>query len=233
MIISLHTPKTGGGSFKRLLINHFGKSFKGDYADIPLNKSLEDRTRRATEFDDDMNTFKKSSYKILEIECIHGHFLPYKYKKLLNNKDTLFITWLREPAERLISHYYFWQRAYSENVAPLHKRVIEETWSLEKFCLSEELKNIYKKFLWCFPIENFAFIGVTEHFNEDIVFFSKNYLGNNNTIEAPLININPNKQGMYSEKIDRDLLRAIKEFHAEDYALYNFALRKRKKRTLY
>ncbi|NRB63275.1 MAG: sulfotransferase family 2 domain-containing protein [Saprospiraceae bacterium] len=230
MIISLHTPKAGGSSFKVLLQNHFGKSLLSDYADIPINKSFKERTKDVLKFNDNFNLLKRLEYKARRIKCIHGHFLPYKYQKLLNNKNIFFITWLREPSERLISHYYYWQRAYNENSAPLHKKVVEESWSLEKFCLSEEMENFYGKFLWKFPIEKFDFIGITEHFEDDVSFFTKNYLKGYKINNVPKKNTNPNNSGFYSDKISSELLSNIKSFHSKDYEMYEYAVEKRKDR---
>ena len=229
MIISMHTPKAGGSSFKELLQHHFGRSFRGDYRDIPMNRSLEERTRAAMRFDRRMNGATMLAYKLLGVQCIHGHFLPYKYRKLLG-RGHVFITWLRDPTERLISHYHYWKRSYTQHSAPLQKKVVEEDWSLERFCLSEEMQNLYGKFLWNFPIENFDFIGITEHFDTDIAYFARTYLGIDGPIEPPRSNVNPDRQGDYSREIDPGLLEAIRTFHAEDYALYGLALEKRRAR---
>ncbi|NND95358.1 MAG: sulfotransferase family 2 domain-containing protein [Flavobacteriales bacterium] len=228
MIISMHTPKAGGSSFKQLLRKHYGLSLKGDYKDIP--KSFEDRTKDAIKFDKRLSSLKILGYKMLGVKCIHGHFLPYKYKKLLDDESTIFITWLREPTERLISHYYYWQRTSDKRWTSLHKKVIEEGWSLEEFCLSEEMRNIYGKYLWNFSVDNFDFIGVTEYFEEDVLFFARKYLGYSDSINIPIKNVNPNNTGLYSDKIDKELLIAIKDFHSKDYDLYNYALDKKKNR---
>lgn len=230
MIISLHTPKAGGSSFRELLKKYYGKSFKEDYVDFPINKSFEKRTKDAINFDKNFNLIKRICYKIKGVKCIHGHFLPYKYKKLLNDKNSCFITWLREPTERLISHYYYWQRTYDIDSQPLHKRVVEESWSLDKFCLSPEMRNLYGKFLWKFPIKNFSFIGITEHFDNDVSFFINNYLQDFILGDIPKTNTNPNNNGLYSEKISKELLNSIKSFHSEDYEIYKYALNERKKR---
>ncbi len=230
MIISLHTPKAGGSSFKEILKKNYGHSFKEDYNDMPINKSLEERTRDVIKFDKRFTSMKRAYYKMRGIQCIHGHFLPYKYRKLLNDENTYFITWLREPTERLISHYYFWQRTCNVNSGSLHKKVIKEAWSLEKFCLSPEMENFYSKFLWNFPIEEFDFIGITEHFDDDISFFIKNYLHGYKESSIPRMNTNPDNMGLYSEKISEELFTKIKSFHAKDYEIYKYAVAKRKER---
>ena len=46
-----------------------------------------------------------------------------------------FVTWLREPLQRLVSHYYYWQRSYdpaADDTSSLHRRVVEEAWTLQK-----------------------------------------------------------------------------------------------------
>jgi hypothetical protein len=230
MIISLHTPKAGGSSFKDILQHHYGKSFLGDYADMPINKTFNERTKDALEFDKNFNFFERFKYKARGIKCIHGHFLPFKYQKLLDSRSTFFITWLREPTERLISHYYHWQRVYHEKSAPLYKKVVEESWSLEKFCLSEEMKNLYGKYLWRFPIDKFEFIGITEYFEDDVSYFINKYLEDFEMEDIPKRNMNPNSNGLYSEKISKELLSKIRSFHSEDYEMYEFAMEKRKER---
>ncbi len=31
--------------------------------------------------------------------------------------------------------------------------MVEEEWTLERFCLEPELKNLYSQFLWGFPLK--------------------------------------------------------------------------------
>src|SRR5690554_3573739 len=153
MIISLHTPKAGGSSFKVLLEEHFKNRFFGDYSDLPINTNEFKRKADVIRFDKKFRLYKKYIYQFKRIECIHGHFLPYKYSSLLDDPEVIFITWLRDPLERMASHYFYWQRAYNKNKSiDLQKRVIEEKWSLEKFCFSNEMKNFYNQFLWNFPL---------------------------------------------------------------------------------
>ena len=93
-----------------------------------------------------------------------------------------------------------------------------------------DLKNINGKFLWNFPIEKFDFIGITEHFDDDVTFFITNYLQGSNNIVIMKKNTNPNNNGFYSEKISKELLSSIKSFHSRDYEIYNYAIAKRKER---
>lgn len=228
MIISLHTPKAGGSSFKVLLENYFKNHFFGDYSDKPINTSEVKRKADAIKFDKKFRIYTKHVYRLKKVECIHGHFLPYKYASLLDDPNVNFITWLRDPLERLASHYYYWQRAYDRNKSiDLQKKVIESKWTLEEFCFSKEMKNFYNQFLWNFPLENFSFIGIVEQFDEDCRFFTKNYLGNDNIV-IPNINVNPIKTKYFTDKV---LIKELKEFHSRDYEIYETALSMRENRN--
>lgn len=113
---------------------------------------------------------------------------------------------------------------------PLRRRIEAENWSLERFCLSEELRNLYQAFFWNFPIENFDFIGITESFDEDAAYFMERYFKKIKNKAIPKANANPDKIGKYSAKISPDFLKEIQEFHAEDYVLYRYALQRRAER---
>ena len=222
-------PKAGGMSFRSLLEKHYGNRFMHDYTDLPINTPLEKRHKMAE------SSFKKSSQTLSwkfnhrKVSCIHGHFLPYKYAGLLGKKNVQFVTWLRDPLERLASHYHFWFRHYNAETTPgaLHRRVVEENWSFEKFCFSEEMTNFYAQFLWKFPVSQFDFVGITEHFEEDIQFFAKQFLARE-SIETPATNQNPKKPTSYFE--DKDLVKRLKEVYSDDYDIYNQALAMREAR---
>ena len=70
----------------------------------------------------------------------------------------------------MVSHYNFRVRNNEGGTAKeaLHRKVVEEKWSLEKFCFSPKMHNFYTQFLWSFPLELFDYIGITESFDEDL-----------------------------------------------------------------
>lgn len=231
MIISVHMPKCGGSSFKELLDRQFQRRVLEDN-DYPIHKSFAERTGEAERAAKWIEFTDKYLLRYNFTECIHGHFLPYKYHYFHGKKDTVFVTWLRDPIERLGSHYYFWKRTYSPwNPKPLHKKVIKENWSLEKFAFSEEIQNIYSKFLWNFPVENFDFIGITEFFEEDLTYFGNRYLDLNRNVTIPEKNVNPERSKKYFD--DEKLIQDLRDFHSRDYEIYNYALQARKDRTTF
>src|SRR5690606_16237419 len=195
MLISLHIPKSAGTSFKVLLESYYKNSFLGDYEDLPLNKPFELALEEAEKFNKNFSRFKRLQFYFKGIKCIHGHFLIRKYSKFRSNDNVTFITWVREPLERMQSHYDYWFRTYNpkSTKAFLHKKVVEENWSFEDFCFSKEMQNIYSKFFHDFSLDDFEFIGITEFFNEDAIYFM-NKLQPNQQTQIPINNVNPNKK---------------------------------------
>ncbi|MGE4091768.1 MAG: hypothetical protein AB7G75_13100 [Candidatus Binatia bacterium] len=216
----MHLPKTAGSSFAQSLALHFGNTLRLDYGDLPINTPGLRRNARAA-YDCLMNRFRAFP----QIQCIHGHFLPLKYWGLASKTGSSFITWVRDPVERLASHYYFWQKTYNPRTSPpLHKRAIEEQWSLERFCLGPELRNFYHQFFWGFSVSHFAFIGVTEYFAEDFRYFTERFFGS--TMPTPHVNVNADKErDIYIE--NPRLRTKIETYHQADMRLYRQAVAQR------
>ena len=145
-------------SFYKSLEQQFGDYLLKDYSDLPINTPVFKRKMTALH-----NCILNGVRSHNAVECIHGHFLPLKYLLLGSKKKVKFITWMRDPVERLASHYHFWKRSDdSDNAPALHRRIIEEGWSFERFCFSNELRNLYSQFLWGFPFNRFDFVGITK-----------------------------------------------------------------------
>lgn len=229
MLISLHLPKTAGSSFAASLKDHFGEKLKKDYSDLPLHKSAPQRNSNAL-YHSVRNHFI-NDFLVNNTECIHGHFLPLKYRFIKGQHS--YITWMRDPAERLASQYYYMQRTYSPENAEkqsLLKKVIENNWSLERFCLGPELQNTYSKFLWGFPITSFSFIGIMEEYENELSFFSEKILKS----ELAPYKKNSNFNSATSNYFDKNtsLRKKIVVHHSKDYELYETALRIKQSRLL-
>ena len=219
MLISVHLPKTAGASLRAALEEHFGDRLLWDYGDYPVNASTFGRNTRALR-----DCFKnaRGGSELQQFACIHGHFMPVKYRLLPMQSKKRYVTWMRDPIERLASHYYYWVEHYEhEVVGKLQRRVLDENWSLERFCLGPELRNIYSKFLFFFPLADFDFIGITEFYDTDMEYFSRNILD----VDLPVkrVNVNPlRKKTAYVE--DLLLRKKIERHHAADMTLYRRAL---------
>jgi hypothetical protein len=218
MIVSLHMPKTGGTSLAGVLKGHFGPRLLLDYGDWPINTPRLFRNQKALNDAIGNRNTDFSSY-----DCIHGHFLPAKYLPLKTAGRVSFVTWLRDPLQRMVSHYDYWLRNYEPAPgATLHRKVVTDGWTLEQFCFSEELRNFYAQFLWSFPVSFFDFIGITEHFAEDLTFFARRYLNITLIGDTPHANAAPAKSA--TNMLTVDFRRRFEDFHAEDYRIYRDAL---------
>jgi len=201
---------------------HFGALYRDDYSDGGISAPAPERCRLA------ISAGVVIAKEGLDgIACLHGHFLPVKYLPLATRRDLTFVTWMREPVARLLSHYHYWQESYDEKTAESHHRqVIEEKWTLEQFCLSEQFRNIYAQYLWGFPVEGFAFIGVSEHYQEDMLEFSERFLS---TSLSPQY-LNPTTYISPRRRLDETFLQKVRDFHAADVRLYQRALQWRQAR---
>ncbi len=156
------------------------------------------------------------------VRCIHGHFLPVKYLLYATRRDATFVTWLREPVDRMLSHYYYMRRMKPGN--PMHRRLVDEDWSVERFTLGPEFRNFYHQYFWGFPLENFAFIGIQEHYSDDLQYFASTFLG------SPVSEVRTNVGRSEAHAVSDQLRQAIAEHHAEDVSLYQRALAIRDRR---
>lgn len=220
MLISVHLPKTAGTSFRYSLEEHFASALKCDYDDFPINTPPFQRKSNAL-----CKAFSVAADNFSGIQCIHGHFLPVKYSMLSLIKPLIFVTWMRDPVNRVISHYHFWKTHYPAVLPPLQARMIREKWSLERFCLGRELKDIYHQFLWGFPLNKFSFIGITEYYQDDFAVFARVYLGS----ELPVLTENRSLETK-STAVPESLRIAIGQHHEKDIALYLKALELRRQR---
>jgi hypothetical protein len=222
LLVSVHLPKTAGTSFRAALQAHYGNKLLEDYAMLPMQVP---RGRR--EWQSLRDAYNARDQITPSTRAIHGHFLPVKYRLALRQRQTRYITWLRDPVDRLVSHYHYWRRDYAgdDPRQPLRNRMIGERWSLERFCLGSELRNLYRQYLWFFPVERFAFIGITEHYAQDLDWFARHLL----RTSAPEVEhalANPDHlAGVY--EVDLTLRQRIEAHHDVDVALYRQALGQR------
>lgn len=221
LIVSLHMPKTAGNSLKVVLDEHFGEAISHDYLDYPMNVAPGERHLQAIE---GCLAAAKAPSEYRDTRCIHGHFLPVKYLLLADTRPAVFVTWMRDPVERVVSHYHYWFDHYdpgSPDTRPLHRQVVEEQWSLEQFCLSEQMRNVYSQFLWGFPLERFDFIGITENYEADLRAFSLAYLGSE--LQARVVN-ERKSPGSASAELGDPLRERVEQWHAADMDLYRRAV---------
>lgn len=205
-IVNIHIPKSGGTSFNKSLSDKFSvlrDDGHGIYKDI--NQII-------TKFEEFNNNINLEDYT--NIDCIMGHILPIKYKKLHDN-NWKFITWLREPSQMIHSLYNYVVKKSDRSY--LNNFILENNLSIEEFSLHPVCRNAYQRFFYNFPPDNYFFIGIVENYEDDLKLLSNKL---NLDLKMYHENKNPNKQKSYYN-IDNKLLNKMKEYHKEDYNLYS------------
>lgn len=106
MIISIHLPKTARTSFAAAFESHFGAKYFKDYTGA-LGYAVSDTTLMSL-YDKCKHTLE-ASLRIADmdwsgVECIHGHNFAIKYLLLAQKLAIKFVTWMRNPVDRLISN---------------------------------------------------------------------------------------------------------------------------------
>ncbi len=224
LLVSLHMPKTAGTSFSTVLRSGFGDRYCDDYDTMPMQVW---RARRHAQALAAAIRLRRAGVAP-GIDCVHGHFLPIKYRLGIAGRRPLrFITWLRDPVERAISHYHFWRREYAgdDPHQPLRNRMLTEDWSLERFTLGPEMRNLYRQYLWGFRPGLFSFIGVTERYEADLERLAR-LLPGLAVLSASQELVNPaRKNERYA--ITPDLRHRIERHHAADVSLYRRVLGRR------
>lgn len=158
-----------------------------------------------------------------EDKIVIGHFFPVKYLGSAPDHHTRLVTILRDPIERLRSHYrylcsgnfpehYVWRKRQAEN------------WSFEDFAFSSEMRNFYSQYFFGVSLGSFAFIGLYENLAVSIRrCCAVLELPLPADLEIPRVNVSPSQ---VPTEISDATASELRDYHADDYAIYRFAQRK-------
>lgn len=160
MIVSIHVPKTAGTAFQQLLSNQFGSRLLLENGDRPLAPGYLVRSlRRTAKRWAGQTEFDPSRY-----DCIHGHFLARRFDYLGKVRR---IIWLRDPVQRVASHYHYWKRVPDMRNADC-RLMIEKNMSLVQFAALPRMRNVQARFVDGCRLSDFAFIGLFENIDESL-----------------------------------------------------------------
>lgn len=209
MLISIHIPKTAGTSFLHVLSTIYGDKLIQDYEERPISPEYQ-----LKKFG--LNPFQPFNFRLygqlLTKQCIHGHFQFAKYAALPTAK---FITWLRDPVARTLSHYYYWQR----NPDPLNALCVHmhtNQLSLLDFAKLKPMRNLQGYFLSHKPLNKFLFVGIMENFEESLQRF--NAIFSHDFSPNLRLNANPSDYD-----VESSILEKIRDINLEDMHLYDAA----------
>lgn len=213
-IVFIHIEKTAGTTFNYFLRNN-----------IPSYKTLNNPIFWSEKYQGMFTTemFQKLIKFFPNIKGIGGHTLrPYfDYESCINDKKVSYITFLRDPINRYLSHYNY------------QNTIMRKNWKLEEFIENKEFSNFQtKKIVGYDDIDkaksilknDFDFVGITEYFNESIQLLTEkfplvlkyNYFNNKNVANKS------NFKYQHLSEISNELIEKIKKQNASDLVLYEF-----------
>lgn len=149
MILSLHYRKTAGTSFRHTLTKLYYGHIYFHYHGAQLSKSIRAKGHRD------------------DIKIIHGHFSIKPYRDMF--PDAPIITWLRDPAERVLSYYNY--EKYFNTSFNQSGKTIPSNRKFEIFLESEQFNffaNQFERYIGDYTIKDFLFIGIVDRYNEDM-----------------------------------------------------------------
>jgi Sulfotransferase family len=159
-------------------------------------------------------------------KIVSGHFLAGKYGRFTGLRfrkrpGLRYAVFFREPLQRAISHYYYWKR--TENGGhKVWERFMRESWSLERFLLGHEHVNFQSKFVWRFPLEQFDFIGLADHFQSSLEMMGHTFPILKD-LQVMSVNANTDKSMESAYAVDPELERKFRSLNEQDYVLYGRA----------
>jgi sulfotransferase famil protein len=212
-LVSLHIPKTAGTSFRNILKDVYGK-----------NRIVRFDVNHQGNITLDEKPFNKARLSN-KIEVIHGHFYFQDIQKTIDIRDIPLITWLRNPIDRVISNYYYLESVLID-VLNEEKRAINIRSKLQKtlieYARAEINRNRISKFLKGSTPGDFAFIGLQEYFNDDLLRLS-GLLKWKGSFEGYKHNATPGKK----EIVEPETRQEIEDLNRDDMEWYNMILQSR------
>ena len=161
---------------------------------------------------------------------IHGHFNYSAIADHLNISDDVpVVTWVRDPVQRVISNYYY---LVQETIKKLrNKNDVGALSQIQRTLLeySRDKRNCNKMthFLKGVCLEDLAFVGIQEYFDEELLFFASKFGHEDVTPLKHNVTARPDKK---NDDLFENILDEIRELNSEDVALYENSLALRKER---
>jgi len=224
-LIFLHIPKAGGTTLRRVIERQYPKQSIFHIDGNRVRESIQD--------------FKSlSEHERAHIKCLKGH-MWFGLHEYFPQKAT-YITMLRDPVDRVMSHYYFVLRTPSHY---LYEEVVSKNMDLESYVrsgISQELGNWQVKAIsgiervimgydnvTCDTLEaakrnlssHFIAVGLLEKFDESLLMFRR-LLGWKNIC---YIRRNLGKRHGSEKQISAQARRVIEQHNDLDVQLYEYA----------
>lgn len=214
-LIFVHIPKTAGTSLSTAIMERMGGENMHRMGDKVGAKSYLQRNLAAVA--------QGVRQRPLQVPIYFGHFMAGKWARFNGwefspRAGCIYATMLREPLQRALSHFHFWKRT-DVSGHQVWERFTREKWSLERFLIAPELRNLQSRFLWRFPLHRFHVVGLAEHYAESVAMLG-HVFPLLSGLPATIANANPDRPSAAAYDIHPDLATAFKRRNRKDYDLY-------------
>ena len=209
----LHMPKCAGSSILNLLESSFPNRVERSYNSY-FRMPLLERTKIIAEV-------LENPVAVASGTIVYGHFLPIKHLGKMLDQSLKLTTILRDPLERMRSHYIYWNAGIFEHY--LWQKMKTLNWSFNEFAFCPEMQNFYSQYSVHVPIERYNYIGLYENLDVSVrqCFTTLNL---HLPIDAVLPHTNASLKHAHDGIVDIDSDK-FKQWHCEDYAFYAAAKR--------
>ena len=218
-LISIHIPKTAGTSFMEILRDVYGRN---GLATLHI-QSLGNDKWRAVQNDKPVELEDIS----IKGKVVHGHSSYSSFRQLAKLPGTVpIITWLRDPAKRVESAYHFANEIFKNELSESHPRLNilnSMKRNFMEYAASPPNRNVMHQMLEGVALEDLFFVGLVEHFEEDLAYLATK-LGWKN-FSVPHSNRTPARPPLAPFRRE-----ALLAWNQKDVALYEKALELRAKR---
>lgn len=204
MLIFLHIPKTAGTTFRFILENHFGVH------------CCHTNHIRGNHFD--QKQFELAKKVFPGLQCLTGHSLIAPYELKVSNP--FFATILRDPVDRVISHYqanFLRGKATGNFEEDFRNNPYLQDFQVRKITGGDDLPRA-KQFLDV----DCEFVGLTENFDLSLAIFQRLYP---EMIDVNYYRKNVAKTNDLKEELksDRRIIKLIERHNQLDIQLYDYA----------
>ena len=207
-IVSIHIPRTAGGTFGRGVLSQIHFQVPGWHTELH-------NVRNCERLLIDRNSEAFAEIPVGSAPAIHGHF---PFKPVYRNH--FLATFVREPSSHILSRWRY------------HRSNTPDTISLVDFVIkgvkNRLFTNVQTKFFADGTVNDFDFIGLTDFFDRSVALFFKK-IGLENRIDPITYKTQASKPGVYRNASDfiyeasEEEIRIIKEHSISDMDLYKKA----------
>jgi len=143
-----------------------------------------------------------------QYNVVRGHF-PYQRLYHLKDQGWNLITWIRDPVERLISHY----SVFFYGAKKIHPKVEKRIRGMNIVEFGKFLDNFNTRFTGEDP-SIFDFIGVVEEFDKSVMTFNEQF-------DCDLKFVQRHKVTKNKKEVSPEIREKLKQYLLKDYEFYN------------